>query len=299
MKANMKRDGRCRTAFTLVELLVVIGVVALLLALLLPTLATIRSSSRQTACAAQQREIGRLLTLRANDHDGYMQPVGRIYIGLIDEMWSNLPTALGDARQRRYSYGPFNPISGALPIDSYLLPLDEDLQRLLGDGDETASELFSCPELPSPTPPVGMVEYDINNVIYFLGQVSAVTYVVNETPFGIGRDRASPRRLRGNLVRVSDSASTVLLGDGDPHKLGAQLQVWSPNPDVAGRLTMASVLALGVTGGVSADGQLLPSTGVVTDLHPDDSANYLMADGHVEKLSATESALSRAILSSE
>jgi type II secretory pathway pseudopilin PulG len=60
------------TAFTLVELLVVIGVVALLLSLLLPALARARSVSRAITCASQLREMGNGMILYSHDYNGWI-----------------------------------------------------------------------------------------------------------------------------------------------------------------------------------------------------------------------------------
>src|SRR5690242_20135707 len=55
-------------AFTLVELLVVIGIIAVLISLLLPVLTRAREHSSRIACAANLRSIGQGMYLYANAH---------------------------------------------------------------------------------------------------------------------------------------------------------------------------------------------------------------------------------------
>ena len=66
---------RLQTAFTLLELLVVISVIALLLALLLPAIGRARESALSTMCSNHQRNLGLGITMYADDHDGQMPPI--------------------------------------------------------------------------------------------------------------------------------------------------------------------------------------------------------------------------------
>ena len=68
------KSRRGSFAFTLIELLVVISVIALLIAILLPTLRAARDSARAVICSSNLRQLGMVLPMYANDHDDQLPP---------------------------------------------------------------------------------------------------------------------------------------------------------------------------------------------------------------------------------
>jgi prepilin-type N-terminal cleavage/methylation domain-containing protein/prepilin-type processing-associated H-X9-DG protein len=63
-------------AFTLVELLVVIGIIGLLVAILLPSLNKARRAGNSVACLANLRSIGQALTIYVSENNGYLPGSG-------------------------------------------------------------------------------------------------------------------------------------------------------------------------------------------------------------------------------
>ena len=59
-----------RRAFTLIELMVAIGIIAILLAILLPAMERVRHKGYISACASNLRQIGQAVTMYANDNHG-------------------------------------------------------------------------------------------------------------------------------------------------------------------------------------------------------------------------------------
>lgn len=65
----MRRSNRAFQAFTLVELLVVIGIIVVLMGLLLPALLKVRRHSKLVACSSQLGQIGAALLTFRNAHN--------------------------------------------------------------------------------------------------------------------------------------------------------------------------------------------------------------------------------------
>jgi prepilin-type N-terminal cleavage/methylation domain-containing protein/prepilin-type processing-associated H-X9-DG protein len=67
-----QRNSKSPRGFTLIELLVVVAIIALLIAILVPTLGQARSQSRRVMCLANQKSIGTAIATYAANNDGFI-----------------------------------------------------------------------------------------------------------------------------------------------------------------------------------------------------------------------------------
>lgn len=84
-----------RAAFTLMELLVVITIIALLAAVLLPAVKLVREMSLATKCASNLRQIGMVSGLYSTDWEGWIVPTainGSPWFGTLTNFMPNDPS---------------------------------------------------------------------------------------------------------------------------------------------------------------------------------------------------------------
>src|SRR5688500_2704556 len=74
------RSFSARRGFTLVELLVVIGIIALLVSMLLPALNKAREAAMRASCLSNLKQIATLLNMYATEYKGGV-PIGYISQG--------------------------------------------------------------------------------------------------------------------------------------------------------------------------------------------------------------------------
>ena len=212
---------------TLVELLVVIGIVSVLIAILLPTLGRAREAARRVKCLANLRSMGQAAHLHALDHKGFMP-----FAGDCGPRTMNLrpnPHGLDDRAMLKYSYYD----EGNSPYVKLPMPLPAALGQYMGIAGFMRSALSSMGPLdmraameredlrkyftcPSQDPDTIMPGYTISDGVESLGPKVYISYVAN-TEF-LGRYPLPEQGYRltpgGQVNKVKRPAQVMLFTDG-------------------------------------------------------------------------------------
>ena len=112
-----------RKAFTLVELLVVIGIIALLIAILMPVLGRAREQANWVKCLSNMRQVGQAFMMYTNNNKGFFPRAGAGTDALDWIYWEDTPP--GASPLRNIDLSPLAPYLG-IPVNRETLVCPSD-----------------------------------------------------------------------------------------------------------------------------------------------------------------------------
>jgi len=222
--ANLGRTNKNRGGFTLVELLVVIGIIALLISILLPALSRAREAANRVACASNLRQIGNACLLHAADHQG-CYPFAGVANSLTGLPLTDAatPANLGDPYSRRYAYIYYNgtypsvvapfPIALAKYLGAQSTPTDIPSSMAAMSSNTGFTRVFHCPSQTYSTQSFFVTD-NVNS--FWATMLMTNSYQLNEAFLGATDGAWNAVRYWGRVSAIRRPTDTVLAMDGQP-----------------------------------------------------------------------------------
>jgi prepilin-type N-terminal cleavage/methylation domain-containing protein/prepilin-type processing-associated H-X9-DG protein len=315
------RPAKGRSAFTLVELLVVMGIIGILVGLLLPAISGARRQARLVQCSSNLRTLAGACLMHAQEHRGFLPLAGTIVAAYPAGM-NDFPSGIGDPFRRRYVYasspGAQTSVS-VVPLPAALAPylgvhnlpyddwnqLDQALNAKDGvwrrfmcpDTDALEKATFTATNGQTAVADQGTMMYLKSGPIPISAWSTNTDYGLNEGIFGYHYDATyDHNRFGGNASKIHHASEVALFTDAQRRKTPAtDFQpdgwiCWTPSIDGKGPATLGDAWI--------SDGRVLDHDNFDLHRHFRNVArmNVAYVDGHVQTLSLQKENLDKVFL---
>ncbi len=211
-----------QTGFTLVELLVVIGIIALLISILLPALNKARAAALLTKCSANLKQIANGAEMHKQTHRGYYPLAGNLKGAPGPKIIWAEPAELGDASKVKYSYinlqtgGTLRTVfagwhtSVAQYLTKHRILDSQNNAEYEYDEDQVADYMrfFNCPaDIGKASDVPYSIVYDCADTGGQMGWQLRSSYVVNEAIFGWDDPYS---HYRGQSSKIAEPSRTFM-----------------------------------------------------------------------------------------
>ena len=228
-----------RSAFTLVELLVVIGIIALLISILLPALNRARAAANTTKCLANLRSIGQAMQMYGAQYKGALPGAAINTARYMFLPGTNLEdtsvTALNIPPGAAIEWGDFiTPIASAMNVKFETIDDPSALNRFI---EQSKNKYFQCPSAAGSTatsfvaggPNIEVISYNTT-----LGFLLMPPLTKGESgKFRVSAGNNYPQPPSGyfpNVVKVGASAKKIYAADGAKFTFGGNPQTYNITP---------------------------------------------------------------------
>lgn len=311
LRPTITQPANLRRAFTLVELLVVIGVIALLIAMLLPSLAAARQAASRTSCAARLNQQIIAAHLHAYEHKGFYPLIG-VLPGI-------QPQDLDDTYAVKYSYESYQfagftrmlaPITIALAVEmGERSGIDAQSNYAIGlaeTDDRKFIKYFLCPtqvasvgEL-TQLPMLYMTVPQPNSGVPYCWYTESMSYVFNEAVLGWG-GQDNFGRLKGNSTQIHQPSKTMFAADGFAGSVSYDFNryEWVSRTPMATLYNIATVAPITLADAYAGNGSGIGNAGDNSNfdsIRHRGKINIAFFDGHVETKNITPADLATVYL---